>query len=187
MASQPPGAKIFEDGVYKGVTPTTLRGLSLDEVHRFSLEKRGYYKKDVEVVFDEGRRREVKVELEPYESAKVERILEQSEALQQTIKDLARGKRVKKHAKKPGSGKKAVRTTRRPKGWGKLITSSNPVAKVFVDGKDTKRWTPIPPTNPLELPAGRHVIEYRASDGRSIKKTVVIEAGKTAKITGIRF
>ena len=173
--------------MYKGVTPTTLRGLALDKVHRFSLEKTGYYKKDVEVVFDEGSRREVEVKLEPHQDPKMERIIKTSEEFQKTLRDIARGKRVKKPAKKATTGKKTVRSTRRPKGKGKLITSSNPVAKVFVDGKDTNRWTPIPPTRPLELPAGRHVIEYRAVDGRSIKKTVVIEPGKTMKLTGIRF
>ena len=40
---------------------------------------------------------------------------------------------------------------------GSPILSSKPVAKVFVDGHPTDRYTPIPPSAPLELPSGDHL------------------------------
>jgi hypothetical protein len=42
VESVPPGAKILVDGKEAGVTPAEVRGLTMDSLHRFDLEKQGY-------------------------------------------------------------------------------------------------------------------------------------------------
>jgi hypothetical protein len=72
-----------------------------------------------------------------------------------------------------------------PKGFGKIITSSSPVAKVFLDGKETGRNTPIAPAKPLDVSAGEHVLTYEAPDGRKATRKVTVRAGETEKIVGV--
>jgi hypothetical protein len=68
---------------------------------------------------------------------------------------------------------------------GRLVTASRPIAKLLVDGHDTGRWTPIPPAQPLELPAGQHLVTFVAGDGRRTTRTITVTAGETAKVTGV--
>ncbi|MBI5549413.1 MAG: protein kinase, partial [Deltaproteobacteria bacterium] len=72
-----------------------------------------------------------------------------------------------------------------PKAMGKLVTISNPVAAVSVDGRDTGRWTPIPPAQPLEIPVGDHVITYTAGDGRKATRKVTIMANENSMIKSV--
>ncbi len=182
IESEPPGAKVFLGETYKGVTPLTVKGLNIDEAHTFTLEKEGYLDTEVEVAFDSGTRRKVRAKLERIRDPHVRTFLRKTQQLKKTV-DRVVQRKVGKAGRR--SGQKHVAA--RPKGKGTLVTSSHPVAQVYVDGKDTGRWTPIPPSKPLELPAGRHVIEYRAADGRRLKKQVTIRPGEMAKLTGIRF
>ena len=71
------------------------------------------------------------------------------------------------------------------RGSGTLVCSSNPVAKVFVDGKSTNRYTPIPPANPLTLSAGKHTIKFQSQDGKTASATVTIKANESSRLVGV--
>jgi serine/threonine protein kinase len=72
---------------------------------------------------------------------------------------------------------KAISTKRK----GFLVASSNPRARVYVDGADTGRTTPIPPTNPLSLGPGAHKITFEVNK-RRFTFSVVIKTGATAQL-----
>ena len=65
---------------------------------------------------------------------------------------------------------------------GYLITMTKPIAKVLVDGKDTGRWTPVQPKNPINLPPGGHSVVFETAQGKRYEQQVHIEVGKTTKV-----
>ena len=69
-----------------------------------------------------------------------------------------------------------------PAGVGYLTAATKPEARLTIDGRDTGRWTPVPPANPIALPAGAHTIVFETRDGRRIEENLNIEAGKTARL-----
>lgn len=94
-----------------------------------------------------------------------------------------RQKRVKVAAKMQAAGMKSAdpnKTKSSQKGY--LVANTRPWARVIVDGKDTGRWTPIPPANKIALPAGRHTVLFRTKDGKELKEIITVEAGKLIKI-----
>jgi serine/threonine protein kinase len=68
-----------------------------------------------------------------------------------------------------------------PAGFGFLIVASKPWARVWIDGRDTGRNTPIPPSSPLRLSAGPHRVTLRVEE-QAFDFTVTIEAGVTTKL-----
>lgn len=61
------------------------------------------------------------------------------------------------------------------KAVGKLICTSDPVdAEVIIDGKPTGRRTPVPRSQPIELPFGKHQIVFRLGGKSSPVHEVVI-------------
>ncbi len=68
---------------------------------------------------------------------------------------------------------------------GTLIISSRPVAKVFVDGRPTERYTPVPPSDPLQLPSGDHVIHLESDDGRKADRRITIEPNALNKLINV--
>jgi len=67
-------------------------------------------------------------------------------------------------------------------GVGYLTAATKPAARLIIDGRDTQRWTPVPPANPIALPAGAHTIVFESADGRRLEEQLQIEAGKTARL-----
>ncbi len=65
---------------------------------------------------------------------------------------------------------------------GYLVVKTMPAARLTVDGRDLGRWTPVPPANPVTLPAGAHTLVLESADGRRLEEQVQIEAGKTARL-----
>lgn len=68
-----------------------------------------------------------------------------------------------------------------PTGFGFLIVASKPWARVWIDGHDTGRNTPVPPSSPLRLSAGLHRVSLRVEE-QTFDFTVTIEAGVTTKL-----
>ncbi len=68
---------------------------------------------------------------------------------------------------------------------GDLIISSRPVARVFVDGRDTQRYTPVPPNDALHLPSGDHAIHLESDDGRKADREVSIHPNGVTRLTGV--
>jgi len=67
-----------------------------------------------------------------------------------------------------------------PSGPGFLALQSKPWAKIFVDGADTGRFTPI---NNLKVPAGQHTVRLVNEENRlSAEFTVDVAAGATVKV-----
>jgi hypothetical protein len=68
---------------------------------------------------------------------------------------------------------------------GYLVVYSTPYARIFVDGKDTKKTTPISTRSRLALPPGKHTLTFVVrTAGMEDRYTysITIEAGKTTKI-----
>ncbi len=65
-------------------------------------------------------------------------------------------------------------------GAARLTAMCIPTAQVFLDGRATGRWTPVPPTNAISVDAGRHTIFCETKDGlRSAPQEIEFEAGAT--------
>jgi serine/threonine protein kinase len=67
-------------------------------------------------------------------------------------------------------------------GVGYLTAATKPAARVTIDGRETGRWTPVPPANPIALPAGAHTVVFETADGKKHEEQLQIEAGKTARL-----
>jgi len=69
----------------------------------------------------------------------------------------------------------------RPGGPGILLVASRPWARVWIDGRDTGRNTPIAASAPLRLSPGRHTVTLFVKDQR-FDFPVLVEAGETTKL-----
>lgn len=63
-----------------------------------------------------------------------------------------------------------------------IATPGQPDTKVWIDGKDSKRTTPVTPGDPLLLKPGRHTLTLRFADGRRLERTIDVRAGEMLKI-----
>jgi hypothetical protein len=70
------------------------------------------------------------------------------------------------------------------KGVGFMVVNSpgNPDTKVIVDGRDTKRATPVSPSDPLKLAPGTHAVMLIFKDGTKKSFQVSIAMGETYKL-----
>lgn len=76
-----------------------------------------------------------------------------------------------------------VTGTRAEKGLLKI--ASNPTqADVILDGKSTGRRTPVIPSEPLEVPVGRHTIQFEWQGKRSAVQTIDVVEGMNPVIRG---
>jgi serine/threonine protein kinase len=69
-----------------------------------------------------------------------------------------------------------------PEPVGYLVVKTTPAMRLTIDGRDLGRWTPVPPANPVALPAGPHTLLLETADGRKLEERVQIEAGQTARL-----
>lgn len=69
----------------------------------------------------------------------------------------------------------------------KLVINTKPPASVIIDGRRSKRHTPIMPGNPLDLPAGRHTITFETSDSARYSYSVVLKEGSLNKLIVLRL
>lgn len=65
------------------------------------------------------------------------------------------------------------------RGEGMLTISTVPWARVFIDGRDTGRNTPV---RNLRVPAGHHAIGLRTEDGNMHTVQVTVGAGETVRV-----
>src|SRR5262249_34851689 len=64
---------------------------------------------------------------------------------------------------------------------GYLVANTQPWAKVFVDGKDTGKTTPIAPRSKIPLKPGKHVVTFVAN-GKKFNFDVVIKAAEDTRL-----
>jgi hypothetical protein len=62
---------------------------------------------------------------------------------------------------------------------GTLVIQTLPWARVFLDGRDTGRNTPV---RSLEVSAGSHRLGLRTHDGTMHEETIAVTAGETLRI-----
>ncbi len=168
ITTEPPGATVKLDGKKVGETP-----------YAFEAEPgQGY---DVELVGPSG-----------YDAAKlrhtfVEGDLTLAVQLPEKRQPVAKKPPEKsdRPSSKPAGGRTASASASKKKGY--LILNSKPTAQVFVNGKNTGQWTPIPPARKLELPVGSHKITFKTQDGKKVDRTVTIKEGETAKLIGVEL
>ncbi|MBL8917594.1 MAG: protein kinase [Myxococcaceae bacterium] len=68
---------------------------------------------------------------------------------------------------------------------GKLKIASNPTkAQVIIDGKPTGRDTPVLPSNPIEVPVGKHKIQFKLNGKLSQVYEVMVTEGDNPVIKG---
>ena len=65
-----------------------------------------------------------------------------------------------------------------------MIITTRPVATVYIDGKATRRKTPITPNAPLTLSPGMHTVRLVAG-GRRFEYRVTIVSGATARLVRV--
>jgi serine/threonine protein kinase len=169
VETEPPDAVVLF-GKKKGPAPFTVEKLDRTKSYTVEARLRGYTSPAVHVKFTGDDPMRVVVTLEPKP--------EKAEKSERTEKP---DKTEKSHAEKAEKP-----TPHAAKGSGTLICSSIPVAKVFVDGKSTNRFTPIPSANPLKLSAGKHTIRFEA-DGQSAEETVTIEPDGVKRLVGVNL
>jgi serine/threonine protein kinase len=176
VESQPSGALVEIGGRRRGETPATLRDVDPAEVRQVSVSLKGYRSAQLPVIWD-GEKREVAVfaalerlERAPASSAPRERPGER------------RAARAKPAAERASERPKDAA----PRGMGRLITNSEPVARVALDGKDSGRWTPISPSQPLDVAAGEHLVTYTDGEGRKAVRSISVTPGETVKVTGVK-
>jgi hypothetical protein len=165
IESEPAGATVEIDGRRVGKTPVTIKKIDTAKVKSVRILAKGYRASSQPVVWDGAS-----------DTVALFAVLEkEAEPATPPAPKQAQPDRAQPSPKK----------SKAPKGFGKLVTISNPVAKVSIDGKDSGRWTPIPPAQPLEIGAGDHVVTYTAADGRKATRTVTVGVNETVKLVGI--
>ncbi|MBI2897057.1 MAG: serine/threonine protein kinase [Deltaproteobacteria bacterium] len=71
--------------------------------------------------------------------------------------------------------------------YGTLIISTNPIARILIDGVDTGRTTPVVPNNPLRLRPGAHRVTFKLPSGETFDYSANIRVGEQSRLTGIRL
>lgn len=186
------GAQLYVDGVLVGESPEVeLEGLEPGRRYEGEARKAGFRPRRFTLENAEGRSRVVaRLELVRDESrAEAQpRLAPPTPAKESEVSVSAprdRGARGEAEASLParrldvdraaempsrsGGGRRAAR------GLGKLICTTDPVgAEVIVDGRPTGRKTPVPRSQPIELPFGTHSIAFRLSGKTTPKREFVI-------------
>ena len=154
ITTDPPGALVLVDGKAVGKSPVIALGLDPSHYHAVAATLDGY----------SPLRRAAKLEASGTTLMHLA-LLPQGAAAPQA---------------RPAQAETAATTLAGPVGY--LIAATSPVARVQIDGRETGRWTPVPPANPIALPAGDHTIEFVTASGQKLAEQVTIEAGKTKSL-----
>jgi eukaryotic-like serine/threonine-protein kinase len=84
---------------------------------------------------------------------------------------------------KPKPPPPAPKEPAKPKVMGKFACSTKPAgARIWVDGKDSGRETPVAIGNPLLLPVGPRKIVFKLNGKQTKPKTVIIKEGEVEKL-----
>jgi len=65
------------------------------------------------------------------------------------------------------------------RGAGTVVIQTLPWARVFLDGRDTGRNTPV---RSLSVPAGTHRLGLRTHDGTMHEESITVTAGETLRV-----
>jgi hypothetical protein len=170
-----PLADLEIDGRAAGKTPASLRDVDLGE-HLLRLTADGHEPATRKIRLTEDTpNREVVVTLDPVRGSTVATKVAPLPASRPETKRPT-GKARSEDTKTSGRTGSGAET-----GWGQLVVSTQPWGRVFVDGRDTGRNTPILPSNPLKLAAGRHQLTVMTNSGQRYTFPVTVAAGEVRR------
>ncbi len=177
--SVPPGAWITLDGSPHGRTPKVIEGLKANRQYQLELKRPGLPPWTGTIIYDGAPVREVRPRLEKKPPSRKGA----GPPPAKEVKPASAGSRPSstkpagKPDKKPATAKKPkVKPVAQAKGQGILRLNSKPWGKVFIDGKDTGKNTPL--LN-HRLEAGEHTITLEFSTGETKTEKVTIFPDKT--------
>jgi hypothetical protein len=159
--TDPPGAEVTLNGVNKGKSPLVLEDVETDRPLRVSARKRGAGQASKTVMLgDKG----------GYEQVLTLKLREEGKGEEGKGEGASPGAPVAPVAEAPQSGES-----------GYLVANTKPWAKVFIDGKDTGRTTPIAPRDRIPLRPGKHTVTFVANQKKHSFE-IVVKPGEEKKI-----
>ncbi|MDW8281692.1 MAG: serine/threonine-protein kinase [Myxococcales bacterium] len=154
--SDPPGADVSINGQSRGRTPITVEDLEIDKPVRVSVKKRGYTNFVKYLSFGPG---------------ELEQTLD--------VRLSAPGGKTEEKAPAAAQAPQPEPVTTGPDGY--LVANTKPWARVFIDGKDTNRTTPIAPRDRIPLRPGKHIVTFVANQ-KKYNFEIVIKPGEEKKL-----
>ena len=167
--SVPPGAWIKLDGSPHGRTPQVIKGLKATRQYQLELKRSGLPPWTGTIIYDGSPVKEVRPRLEKEKKEKA------APSPPKDVKPASPPKPEKKKttvAEKPPKEKPVAKT----EGFGTLRLNSKPWGKVYIDGKDLGKNTPL---LDHKLKAGEHTITIEFSTGETKTEKVTIFPDKT--------
>ena len=156
VSSDPPGAEVAVNGKHSGVTPVTVGDIDPGRAARVTLRLHGYAPMTRYVAFDKGLEQTVDAKLVPEVAAS-----------------------------KHGHGEEAAARSESKGGGGTengyLVANTQPWAKVYIDGHDTGKTTPIAPRSKIALKPGKHVVTFVAN-GKRFSFDVTIKPSEDTRL-----
>jgi hypothetical protein len=173
VTSDPPGADVSVNGKSCGVTPLSVGDLDPGHPTRVTLRLHGYTTATKYVSFSHGLMQTLEFKL-----------LAAGVAVVPTPTAMAREEEPKEPKEpkevKVASASKGV-TGPSPTENGFLVANTQPWAKVFIDGKDTGKTTPIAPRSKIALKPGKHVVTFVAN-GKKFNFDVTIKPAEDTRL-----
>jgi serine/threonine protein kinase len=164
VSSQPPGAEVSVNGRHSGVTPLTVGDIDPGKPARVTVRLKGYQSVTKYVGFEKGLLQSLELKLVD-ESPSAQRGHGKGD------EDLAPVK-----VASSGRGLPALSSES-----GFLVANTQPWAKVFIDGKDTGKTTPIAPRSKIALKPGKHTVTFLAN-GKKFNFDVVIKPAEDTRL-----
>ncbi len=162
--TDPPGADISVDGKSQGKSPVKVEDLSPGQQIRVVVRKHGFSNIVKYVSFDDDNGYDQNLDIR-LASGSGTKTPTGHEAL---MKEPAAKEPVKQEPVTTGED-------------GFLVANTKPWAKVFVDGKDMNKTTPIAPRDRIPLRPGKHVVTFVANQ-KKYHFNVVVKPGEVSKI-----
>ena len=187
VSTIPPGAEVSIDGHASGKTPASIPGLDAANVHIVAISMAGYKPERRVAKVDDGHFSPLSLTLQPSTPASpvsspaaVVSSPPDSAGLAPPVSHTGPTPELAHEAVTPSATVADPEPASGPTGY--LVAVTKPVAKVFIDGRDTGRWTPVMPKYPVALPPGPHSVTFETSEGHRHEESVTIEVGKTSRV-----
>ncbi len=168
--SIPPGAWIKLDGSPRGRTPKRIKALKATKQYRLELESPGFSPWTGTIIYDGSPEKKVKLRLEKKPPATEGAAPPPPDEVKPTSPPRPYGKTP------PAKEKPKEKATARAKGFGLLRLNSKPWGKIYIDGKNTGKNTPL--IN-HQIKAGEHTVTIKFSTGETKTEKVTIFPDKT--------
>ncbi len=209
ITSEPPGAEVSVNGHRVGVTPMSTSDLDPQKVARISLRLNGYLSVTKNVSFEKGLEQHLDVALVAGKDGKegelVDPVLAKGEKPGKTASKAGKEPKEVKEPKDPKekTAAKAGTDSGKPvfpsdglaavsfggdskekssaQETGYLIANTQPWARVFIDGKDTGKTTPIAPRSKLEIKPGKHTVTFVVS-GKKYNYDISVRPGEEVRL-----